>query len=302
MSGSLNLRQMKYFIAVAEELSFRCAAARLCITQPPLSRQIQALEENLGVLLFERGNRRIQLTDAGEQFLERARLLLRDSEHLVMQFRQPPAARKHALNLGITTVIDASLFSWIETEFARRFPLLRLNVKRQISIRSVRDLNRGILDVAVVGLPLHTESLVLDHLLDEPMVVGLSASHPAARKRKLSLRDLDQENLFWFDRKQNPAYHDHCERVFARMRFTPARTIEPPDFHILLSLVAEGQGIALIPRSLKTMQRKGIVYKDLDEGEQLGIRVAVAHRAGAPSDGVTAFIGFLKEHLAASKA
>ncbi|WP_322784609.1 LysR family transcriptional regulator [Verminephrobacter aporrectodeae] len=81
---------MKYFIAVAEELSFRCAAARLCITQPPLSRQIQALEENLGVLLFERDNRRIQLTDAGEQFLERARLLLRDSSTSSCSSVSPP--------------------------------------------------------------------------------------------------------------------------------------------------------------------------------------------------------------------
>ncbi|ABM57608.1 transcriptional regulator, LysR family [Verminephrobacter eiseniae EF01-2] len=296
MDRSVNLRQLKYFVAVAEELSFRRAATRLCITQPPLSRQIHALEEHLGALLFERGGRRIALTDTGMLFLERARALLRDSDRLVSQFGQQPAERS-GLNLGITTVIDASLFSWIEPEFAQRFPSIRLNVKRQLSAACVRDLNRGVLDVAVIGLPSHTEGLVVEHLLDEPMVVGLAVDHPAGKKRKLSLSDIRQDHLFWFDRKLNPAYHDHCERIFARNRFAPPRIIEPSDYHILLSLVAEGQGVALIPRSLKTMQRKGVLYKDLDEGEQLGIAIAIARRTGEQSGQVAGFIAFLKERL-----
>src|SRR6218665_3847306 len=112
MDRSVNLRQLKYFVAVAEELSFRRAATRLCITQPPLSRQIHELEEHLAALLFERGGRRMALTDTGFLFLNRARALLRDLERMASHSSQQPAERS-GLNLGITTVIYASLFSWI---------------------------------------------------------------------------------------------------------------------------------------------------------------------------------------------
>ena len=296
MREAINLRQLQYFIAVAEELSFRRAALRLCITQPPLSRQIKALEERLGAELFDRSCRQITLTDAGERFLAQARGLVRHSDRMAKQFRTLPEPRTE-LRLGITTVIDASLFSWIEPECAKRFPDVRLNVKRQISMQSIRDLNAGTLDVAIIGLPSRTAGLTVEHILDEPMVVGMSVRHPAAKRRRLTLSNLARDNLYWFDRKQNPAYHEHCERVFARLRFKPARMIEPTDYHILLSLVEDGRGIALIPRSLQAVKRSGIVYKELVEGEQLGIGVALAYQAGELSEMVAKFVAFLKERV-----
>ncbi|WEE75411.1 LysR family transcriptional regulator [Comamonas testosteroni] len=298
MREAVNLRQLQYFIAVAEELSFRRAALRLCITQPPLSRQIKALEERLGAELFDRSCRQITLTDAGERFLIQARGLVRHSDRMAAQFRTPSASRSE-LRIGITTVIDASLFSWVEPEFAKCFPDIRLNVKRQISAQSIRELNAGALDVAIIGLPSRTAGLTVEHMLDEPMVVGMSVSHPAAKRRKLALRDLAKDNLYWFDRKQNPAYHEHCERVFTRLRFKPARTIEPTDYHVLLSLVAEGRGIAFIPRSLQAVKRSGIVYKDIAEGDQLGIGVALAYRVGERSEMVAKFVEFVKERVVA---
>ena len=296
MREAINLRQLQYFIAVAEELSFRRAALRLCITQPPLSRQIKALEERLGAELFDRSCRQITLTDAGERFLAQARGLVRHSDRMAKQFRTLTEPRTE-LRLGITTVIDASLFSWIEPESAKRFPDVRLNVKRQISMQSIRDLNAGTLDVAIIGLPSRTAGLTVEHILDEPMVVGMSVRHPAAKRRRLTLSNLARDNLYWFDRKQNPAYHEHCERVFARLRFKPARMIEPADYHILLSLVEDGRGIALIPRSLQAVKRSGIVYKELVEGEQLGIGVALAYQAGELSEMVAKFVAFLKERV-----
>jgi len=296
MREAINLRQLHYFIAVAEELNFRRAALRLCITQPPLSRQIKALEERLGATLFDRSGRQIALTDAGERFLSQARELMRHADHMAAQFVTPSAPRGE-LRIGMTTVIDAGLFSWVEPEFARRFPDIRLNVKRQISAQSIRELNANALDAAIIGLPSRTAGLTVEHLFDEPMVVAMSVSHPAAKRRKLALRDFSEDTLYWFDRKQNPAYHDHCERVFTRLQFKPSRMIEPADYPILLSLVAEGRGITFIPRSLQVVKRRGIVYKNLAEGNQLGIAVALAWRVGEPSEQLTKFVKFVKERI-----
>jgi len=242
MREPMNLRQLHYFIAVAEELSFRRAALRLFITQPPLSRQIQALEERLGETLFDRSRRKIALTDAGERFLVQARKLVRHADTMAAQFGTQAAPREE-LRIGITSVIDASLFSWVEAEFAQRFPDVRLDVKRQISVQSIRALNAGLLDAAIIGLPSRTAGLTVEHLLDEPMMVAMSASHPAARRRKLALRDFSDDILYWFDRKQNPAYFEHCERVFTRLRFKHAAQSggRGARHHLYSPLVAGGQ-------------------------------------------------------------
>jgi len=298
MRESVNLRQLHYFIAVAEESGFRRAAQRLFITQPPLSRQISALEERLGARLFERSGRQIQLTDAGERFLAQARELVRHADTLAAQFGTPPAQRQ-ALRVGITSVVDASLFSWVEADFAQHFPDMRLHVTRQISVQSIRDLNAGALDVAIIGLPSRTAGLTVEPLLHEPMLVGMAATHPAARRRKLALRDFAHDTLYWFERKQNPAYFAHCEQVFKRLRFQPARLMEPQDYHTLLTLVAEGRGIALIPRSLRAIQRSGMVYKDIAEGSQLGIGLALAWRAGERSERVAKFAAMVQARVAA---
>lgn len=271
MRNPLKLRQLKYFVAVAEELNFRRAAQRLFITQPPLSRQIKMLEDSLGAPLFERSRQGVRLTDAGTRFLSDARSLIREADQVLGRFEPLDTPALTELRVGITTVIDASLFAWVEASFAKRFPETRLTVKRQNSSQCIRDLNRGTLDAAVIGLPSHAEGLTTEYLCDDPMVACIPASHKAAKKRQLSVLDLAQDPLFWFDRKLNPAYYNHCEKVFERLGFRPERVPEPSDHHVLLGLIANGQGIALIPRSLKAMTRKGVVYKNLLEGEKLRI-------------------------------
>ncbi|MGP1630555.1 MAG: LysR family transcriptional regulator, partial [Giesbergeria sp.] len=217
LGDQVKFRQLKYFIAVAEELSFRRAAERLFITQPPLSRQIKMLEESLGTRLFDRDRQGVRLTEAGNEFLADARSLLRASEQVLTRFKPQSERNKTAITLGITTVIDASVFAWIGAAFEQRFPGARVNVKRQISACSIRDLNQGVLDVAVIGLPSHTDGLTVEHLCDDPMVACIASNHPAARKRRVSILDLQDDKLFWFNRKLNRAYYDYCQQVFVRV-------------------------------------------------------------------------------------
>lgn len=299
MSHQLKLQQLKYFIAVAEELSFRRAAERLFITQPPLSRQIKALEATLGARLLERDRQGVRLTEAGGSFLANARSVVRESEQLVLKFNRQRDHIKSTVTLGITTVVDVSLFAWVDAAFEARVPGVRVSVKRQTSAQSIRELHQGAIDVAVIGLPSRAEGLTIEHLCDDPMAACIASTHPLAQKRRVSIVDLQHDNLFWFARKLNPAYYDYCQRVFERVGFNPRRLAEPTDHHVLLGLIALGQGIALVPKSLGSVTRKGVVFKEMVEGDQLCIRVVAAFQAATASEPVLALVAMLKERFLA---
>nr|WP_286181040.1 LysR family transcriptional regulator [Leptothrix sp. C29] len=299
----MNLRQLKYFVAVAEELNFRRAAERLFITQPPLSRQIQMLEEAVGARLLDRDRGGVRLTEAGERFLADARALLRESEQVVRRFKPSGVADKlPLLRVGITTVVDVGLFAGIEPAFEQRFPGMRISTKRQISAHSIRDLNQDRIDIAVIGLPSRADGLTVEPLFDDPMVACISSSHRLAKRQRVSILDLGDDKLFWFERKLNPVYYDYCERIFERVGFSPQRIREPADHHVLLGLIAEGQGFALVPNSLHNVTRKGVTFKKIVEGDQLCIRVGVAYQATNSDEQVQALVSMLKEWFAARNA
>ncbi len=280
MPASLELWQLRYFVAVAEERSFRRAAERLAITQPPLTRQVQALEQLVGRALFERGAQGAAPTAAGAALLVAARELLARADAVLADARRgAPAPR---LRLGITTVVDAAQFDWIEPALQAAWPGLRLEPTRQISQASIADLRRGRLDAALIGLPSETADLVVEQLTDDPLVAALPRTHAARAKRGVALADLARDKLFWFERRLNPAYFDHFEAVFGRLGFRPERLAEPADHHVLLGLVAAGRGVALVPRSLTSVSRAGVVYKPLREDpREFQIGLALATRADA---------------------
>lgn len=299
MTQQLNLRQLKYFIAVAEELNFRRAAERLFITQPPMSRQIQMLEEVIGARLLDRDRGGVRLTEAGERFLADARALLRESERVVTRVRPSGVGdERPLLRVGITTVVDVGLFAGIEPTLEQRIPGVRVSIKRQISAHSIRDLNQARIDVALIGLPSRADGLTVEPLFDDPLVACISASHWLAKRPRVSILDLGDDKLFWFDRKLNPAYYDYCERVFERVGFSPRRIPEPADHHVLLGLIAEGQGFALVPNSMHNVTRKGVKFKKIVEGDQLCIRVGVAYQATNADEKVQALVSMLKELFA----
>jgi DNA-binding transcriptional LysR family regulator len=283
MPAGFELWQLRYFVAVAEEGSFRRAAERLAVTQPPLTRQLQALEALVGHALLERSRRGVVPTAAGAALLVRSRALLADADAMLAQARRG-AAGAARLRLGITTVVDAAQFDWIEPALQAAWPGLRVEPRRQISQASVADLRRGALDAALIGLPSETAGLVVERLTDDPLVAALPRTHPAARRRAVALADLGHDTLFWFERRLNPAYFDHFERVFARLGFRPGRAPEPADHHVLLGLVAAGRGVALVPRSLTSISREGVAYRPLREDPRdFQIGLALATRAGEPA-------------------
>ena len=292
MSAEVNLKQIRCFLAVVEELSFRKAADRLYMTQPPLSRHISTLEEHLGNQLFVRDRQSVALTEFGNALIPRARALVRAHEEIAQDL-PVPVPLPQVLRVGVTTALEPEFFTSVGPLFESLYPECRVEFTRQISLRSIRDVGRGALDLALIGLPSDTEALPFRRLSDDPLGVAMSASHPLARRRIVALAELRTDKLFWFARKLNPAYHDHCMEVFERNAFRPDRLPEPPEHHVMLSLVAANRGIAMIPKSLRAIQRRNVVYKQLHESSQFKVGVGVIWSTPRPVGLVAAFLDML---------
>lgn len=286
MYEAIDLRQMRYFLAVSEELHFGRAAQRLHISQPPLSRQIRQLEEQLGVALFERGKAGASLTRAGTAFLPEVRRTLAQAQKAVAAAQAAGERPGGQFAVGYTTVFDRSVIPDVFERLQQRFPASRIVVRGQHSIRLVRELLNGQLDAALIGLHTEAPGLVVTTIQQEPMVLALPTGHRLARKRSIGFSELQGEPLFWFARRLNPGFHDHCRDFFARIGFAPTTIAEPADHHILLGLIAQGQGVALLSGSLRHVKRQGVVFRALkDEGAgvlSMGLAVAYAQRNASP--------------------
>lgn len=289
----LELRHLRYVLAVAEEGSFRAAAERLHLSQPPLSRQVQQVEDLVGGPLFERRASGIVLTAAGAAFMPEARRALAQADKAVQAARaaqQATAGGAVTLTIGFTSVFDAAAFPDVVKAYEARHPDVRLTVRRKPSIRLVRDLERGAMDVALIGLHTHAGSLSVIPLREEPVLVALPSAHPLAARRRLRVRDIGALPLFWFERRLNPGFHDHARALFEAWGYRPTTLPEPADHHVLLGLVAADEGIALAAASMRHLRRKGVVFRPLDADPPLTMGVALAHAPAGCSASARDFI------------
>jgi DNA-binding transcriptional LysR family regulator len=293
MDNAIDLRQLRYFLAVAEALHFGRAAEHLHISQPPLSRQIRQLEDQLGVDLFVRAKAGVSLTGAGAAFLPEVRRTLAQAGKAVAAAR---AARKGGgqFTVGYTTVFDRSAIPDVADAFQRRLPDWKLVTKGKHSISLVRDIRNGAMDAAFIGLHTEAPGLLVETLHEQPLVATLSAAHPLARRRKLDFAELQGEPLYWFERRLNPGYYDHCQAFFDRISFQPTTLPEPADHHILLGMIAEGRGTALIPASLQQVRRQGVVFRPLKQQLTAGIALAWSPENNSPA--LAPFLALVRAH------
>jgi len=291
MNNSIDLRQFRYFLALSEELNFGRAALRLHLSQPPLSRQIRQLEDQLGVDLFVRGNSGVTLSDAGVAFLPEVRKTLAQAEKAVAAARSARTAAGGQFVVGYTTVFDRSAIPDVFDRLRERFPNWRFVAKGKHSISLVRDVKNGTMDAAFIGLHTETKGLTQEIIHQAPLLVALSAKHPQAKKRRLGFDDLRGEPMFWFERRLNPGFYDHCQAYFEQIDFKPKILPEPPEHHLLLGLIAEGQGVALISSSLRQVKRQGVVFRALkEEYNTLTMGVAIAYAPNNRSAVLSAFL------------
>lgn len=262
----MELRHLRYFIAVAEELHFGRAAEVLGISQPPLSQQIQALEQELGARLFERTNRRVALSEAGRLFLEEARQVLAQVDKAADVARRAQLGELGEMKIGFTSSapFNSSIPKAIYS-FRQRFPAVHLNLKEMSS----RDVADALLDESIeVGLmrPLPLpDSLVATELFREPLVAVLNADHPLAQGSAsgLELATLANEPFVFFPRSYGSGLHAQLLSLARAAGFTPHFAQEAAEAMTIIGLVSAGLGVSVLPASFQRMRIDGVVYRTL---------------------------------------
>ena len=292
---SLDIRLLRAFAVVAEENNISRAAQRLFISQPPLTRHIRHLEAQLGVTLFQRHSKGLILTDAGREVLEMIRPLLVLQERTLAALSQLSAHSPQPLRLGLTTAFEQGIFAAVESALSDH--TRTLHITRHASPALAQQVRKGKLDAALVALPLNTEGLHLHPLpYQEPLIAALPVPWPEAARPALTLRALNHRPLFWFKRERNPDFFDYTRRIFDRAGYTPAYVEEPAEHDVLLARIARGEGMILLPASFSAIQRQGVVFCPVAEGDSMPLSLGVVY-APHQAESVQQWLPLLDDHL-----
>ncbi len=268
------LRQLRYFLTVAEELHFGRAAQRLHMTQPPLSQAIQGLEELLGARLFERNRRGVALTPAGDALLPEARRLLDQAQELPALVQRAAAGEAGRLSLAFVSSADYSVLPPFLRAYRAAYPQVQIRLQEATSDLQLDELLQGRIDAGLLIPPLPEKAKAqLEYLpvLREPLVLAAPAELPGLPpgSAAVDLATLPPLPLIVFPRAISPGLHDAILAVFSAAGMTPAIGQEAIQMQTIVSLVSAGMGIALVPQSVSNLRRTGVEYRPLTQSTPL---------------------------------
>lgn len=265
---NIELRHLRYFVAVAEELHFGRAAARLRISQPPLSQQIQILEQQIGAILLARTNRSVSLTAAGSQFLQDARQILSQVETAAGRAARLHQGETGELRIGFTSsapfikAVSDSL-----STFRRSYPDVHLQMREINTREQIAPLNDGELEL---GLMRHThlpDTLASTLVLREPLLAMVHRDHPLAERSKISLQELANEPFVFFDPHVGTGLYDDILSLLKRHGISPYITQEVGEAMTIIGLVSAGLGVSILPASFERIRISDVVWLPLEEPE-----------------------------------
>jgi len=297
----MELRHLRYFIAVAEAKHFTRAAERLGIGQPPLSQQIKALERELGAALFERLPRGVALTAVGESFFEDARQIVDAAEAAVERAQR--VARGDAGRLRIGMINSAPFHPFVPQAiraFGQRYGDVRLSLEEHSTPELVEAVLREQIDIAFVRPPLgQHDALQATELFDEPNLVALPHGHPLAAFESLSLWALAGESFVLFPRSVGAGLYDEIIASCRRCGFSPRIGQETSQVTSIVNLVAAGLGVSLVPESMQQIHSEGVTYRPI-AGDAPRARMVLIHRRDDVSPTVARMTQLLREMIPAS--
>jgi DNA-binding transcriptional LysR family regulator len=260
----MELRQLQYFVAVAEERHFGRAAQRLRMSQPPLSIQIKGLEADLGVRLLNRSTRQVTLTDAGSTFLEKARAILGAVEEAREVARGAEQGIRGRLDVGFISSATLSLLPPSIRLFRERFGGVELELKELTSAQQVDALYEDEIKVGLVRLPMRAPGIRFEPVLKERLVLALPSGHVLEKLDRVSLEAIADLPLIFFTRQLIPGFHAQIVELFQRVGAFPKVAQHAVHLQTIVGLVASGVGIAILPSSAERVSREGVVYRALD--------------------------------------
>jgi DNA-binding transcriptional LysR family regulator len=296
---AMELRHLRYVLAVAEEGHITRAAERLGMQQPPLSRQIKAVERELGVQLFHRLPRGVELTDAGRIFLGDARAMLDRLAQTIDTTRRVARGEQGRICLGVTGTTPFHPFvPRVIREFHEAFPLIAIAMDERTATELFENLRNERLDVAFIRAPSgDTDGIVISPLMEEPAVIALPHDHPLARRRAAApvpLKALAEDAFVLFGHRDGRTLANATVAACRATGFNPRIGQEVPHIGSAINLVAAGLGVAVIQASLQRMHMEGVVYRRLDAPAQLKSILNVVSRRGDPSPLVRRFLALVK--------
>ena len=290
----MELRHLRYFVAVAETLNFSKAAARLHIAQPPLSRQIKQLEDELGAALLLRDRRSVVLTDAGQIFLREARGILNQADHAMDSVQRAANGELGKLRVGIGSGLGQTV-NRVLFEHVKSHPGVEVECQDILSSLQNAALIEREIDVGFMRPPIDAENLASQKLFEEPFYVYIRKSHPLARRRKLKLVELKDEALLLYDRSVSRGVYDKTLDLYREAGLTPRiiRTPTAPYDEAGAVLVAAGKGIFLGVGAMRSKPGGDVVMVPLDE-PSAKVYAHVVWRKGESSGVVLAFLDTVK--------
>ena len=285
--------ELECFVAVAEELNFSRAAARLHLSQPPLSRQIQSLEAKLGMRLLDRNTRTVTLTPGGRLYLDDARQILLRLDSAAASVRRAASGEIARLRLAfIGALLDEGLVSVFKA-FRKSHPQCQIHLTDQPPAEQLAALRAGQIDGAFIGAPPHKPGRRISTLIwkREPLLLAIPESHPLAVKKSIALTAL-RENWVMVSRAAAPAFREQFDRLCAKISLRPGIVQESDRAAAVLTMVAAGQGISLLPESVSKLVNRSVVFRPL-QGERPVLEHAFAWRPSESQNLITEFLKFL---------
>lgn len=263
---NIELRHLRYFIAVAEELHFGHAAARLNISQPPLSQQIQILEQQIGARLFARTNRSVSLTEAGRQFLADSRQILSQVDDAAARAARLHHGETGELRIGFTSSAPfIKAVSDTLSTFRRRYPDVHIQTRETNTREQIVPLNEGALDLGLMRNTQLPDTLAWERVLREPLLAMVPRDHPLASQPRVSLRELAREPFVFFDPHVGTGLYDDILGLMRRYDLTPAITQEVGEAMTIIGLVAAGLGVSILPASFRRVQLLEMCWLPIEE-------------------------------------
>lgn len=293
----MELRHLRYFVAVAHEGHITRAAEKLHIQQPPLSQQIRALEQELDAPLFLRHPRGVTLTDAGRSFLADAEAILAQAEHAKIRARRTARGEVGRIAVGFTTSAPFHpLVARAIRGFRERRPDVSFGLEELGSGELLSGLRDERLDVAFIRAGLvDPEGITVHELLEEDMVAAFPANHPLAKRQRLTLKDLSDETLILYRRPDGRGLYDVIIAACSEAGFSPHVVQEAPRIVSTLNLVAAGLGITIVPASLSRLPLEGVVYRPLKGKPAIKVPLNLACRRDERSAATLAFIDLVRK-------
>jgi DNA-binding transcriptional LysR family regulator len=283
MLAGMELRHIRYFVAVAEECHFGRAAERLRIAQPPLSQQIKQLETELGVQLLTRSTRQVELTPAGARFLERARGILAAVDAAADEAGRVAAGLVGKLAIGFTGSATYELLPTVARALREEFPGIELELKGEmLTPRQVEALHDRSLDIGFLRPPVRDPGLNVLVFRREPLIAVLPEGHELADRKSVPLVELQTEPFICYPSHNRSVVYDAVFDACQRAGFRPSALQEVTETSTLVAFVAAGLGVALVPASVQHLHITGVTYRPL-AGTTEEVELAVATRAGEDS-------------------